>query len=120
MFQNHGVPNVDIHNHVFEQTVDIISNGTGQLIREKVFGLFRENITPQDCLLIFGSGATINLFHPTVHLPVVIDNPQGEDSNWVEPWGQFGYYWYDHVDISNNLSGELYLLNASGLFIYNS
>jgi hypothetical protein len=90
MFQNHGVPNVAIHNHCFEQTVDIISNGTGQLIREKVWGLFFENVTPQDFFLVFGSGTTINLFHPTVHLPVVIDNPEGENSNWVEPWGQFG------------------------------
>jgi hypothetical protein len=85
MFQNHGVGNVGIHNHCFQQTVDIISNGTGQPIREKVFGLFIENVTPQDFLLIFGSGGIINLFHPTVHLPVVIDNPQGEEFNWVEP-----------------------------------
>jgi hypothetical protein len=54
MFQNHGVPNVGIHNHVFEQTVDIITSATGQLIREKVFSLFIENVTPQDFLLIFG------------------------------------------------------------------
>jgi hypothetical protein len=87
MFQNQGVANLGIHNHVFEQTVDVISNGTGQLIRQKVFGLFIENVTPQDFLLIFGSSTAVNLFHPTVHLPVVIDNPQGEDSNWVEPWG---------------------------------
>jgi hypothetical protein len=92
MFQNHGVPNVGIHNHCFEQTVDIISHVSGQVVREKVFGLFIENVTPQDFLLIFGSGAAINLVHPTVHLLVVVDNPQGEDSNWVEPWGQFSWY----------------------------
>jgi hypothetical protein len=119
MFQNHGLPNVGMHNHCFEQTVDIITNGTGQVVREKVFGLFIENVTPQDFFLVFGSGAAINLFHPTVHLPVVVDNPQGEESNWVEPWGQFSWYWLNNVDISNNLTGELYLQNASGLFIYN-
>jgi hypothetical protein len=119
MFQNHGVQNVGIHNHAFEQTVDIITSATGQVVQEKVWGLFVENVTPQDFFLVFGSVAAVNLFNPAVHLPVVIDNPEGEESNWVEPWGQFGYYWYDNVDISNNLTGELYLQNVSGMFIYN-
>jgi hypothetical protein len=47
----------------------------------------------------------------------VVDNPEGEESNWTEPWGLFGHYWVENVDISNNLSGELYLENTSGLFI---
>jgi hypothetical protein len=119
MFQNPGVGNVGLHNHCFEQGIDIISSVSGQVLQEKVFGLFVENATAQDFLLIFGSGAAINLNAGGVQLPVVIDNPQGEESNWVQPLGDHDYYWYQHVDISNNLTGELYLLNVSGLFIYN-
>jgi hypothetical protein len=33
--------------------------------------------------------------------------------------GHFDYFWYKNVDISNNLSGELYLQNESELFINN-
>jgi hypothetical protein len=37
-----------------------------------MFGLFIENATPTDYLLIFGSGAAINLQNPGIHLPVVV------------------------------------------------
>jgi hypothetical protein len=119
MFQNHGVGNVGLHNHCFEQGINIISSISGQVLHEKVFGLFIENATPADYLLVFGSGAAINLFAGGVQLPVVIDNPQGHETNWVQPLGDHDYYWYDHVDISNDLTSELYLHNVSGLFIYN-
>jgi hypothetical protein len=52
-------------------------------------------------------------------LPVVIDKSLVDEPYWVEPWGHFDYFCLQNVDISNNLSGELYLQNASGLFIYN-
>jgi hypothetical protein len=45
MSQNFGLQNVGLHNHCFEQTVDIISHDSGQVVREKVFGLFIENVT---------------------------------------------------------------------------
>jgi hypothetical protein len=88
------------------------------IVHEKVFGLFIENALPQNFLLIFGSEAVLNL-NAEVHLPVVEDNPEGEESNWIEPWGLFCHYLVENVDISNNLSGELYLENTSGLFINN-
>jgi hypothetical protein len=119
MFQNPGVGNVGLHNHCFEQGIEIISSVSSQVVQEKVFGLFVENATPADYLLVFGSGAAINLNAGGVQLPVVIDNPQGHETNWVQPLGDHDYYWYQHVDISNNLTGELYLQNVSRLFIYN-
>jgi hypothetical protein len=120
MFQNPGVGNVGLHNHVFEQTVDIITSATGQLLHEKVFGLFIENATPQDFLLIFGSGAAVNLQDPAIHLPLTVDKSLGdEEPYWVEPWGNLDWFYLQNVDISNNLSGELYLQNVSGIFIYN-
>jgi hypothetical protein len=39
---------------------------------EKVFGLFIENATPQNFLLIFGCGGVLNL-NTEAHLPVVVD-----------------------------------------------
>jgi hypothetical protein len=73
MFQNSGVQNVGIHNHVFEQWVDFFTTGTDNLLHERVFGIFVENALSQDFLLIFGSGTTVNL-NTDVHLPVEIDN----------------------------------------------
>jgi hypothetical protein len=119
MFQNPGVGNIGLHNHVFEQGVDVIVSATGEVLHEQVLGLFIENATPQDFLLIFGSGAAINLNAGGVQLPVVIDNPQGNETNWVRSLGDHDYYWFQHVDISNNLTGKSYLQNVSGLFIYN-
>jgi hypothetical protein len=104
IFQNSGVQNVGLHNHVFEQTVDIITTATGELLHEKVFGFFIENITPYNFLLNFGSGTVLNL-NTEVHLPVVIDNSGGDEPYCVEPWRHFGYYLVQNVDISNNLSG---------------
>jgi hypothetical protein len=46
LFQNHGVVNVGLHNHVFEQTIDFITAGTCEVLHEKVFGLFIENALP--------------------------------------------------------------------------
>jgi hypothetical protein len=119
MFQNNGQANVGLHNHCFEQTVDIITSTTGQLLHEKVFGLFIENATPQDFLLIFGSGAAVNLHDPAFHLPLIVDNPLEDEPYWVEGWGHLDWFHLQNVDISNNLSGELYLQNVSGIFIYN-
>jgi hypothetical protein len=119
MFQNPGTYNVGLHNHVFEQTVDIITSATGQLLHEKVFGLFIENATPQDFLLIFGSGAALNLRDPVFHLPLIVDKSLEDEPYCVEPWGHLDWFHLQNVDISNNLSGELYLQNVSGIFIYN-
>jgi hypothetical protein len=48
MFQNPGRYNQGLRNHCIEQTVDIIASATGQLLHEKVFGLFIENATPEN------------------------------------------------------------------------
>jgi hypothetical protein len=92
MFQNQGHQNVGLHNHMFEQTVYIITIVTDELLHEHDFGLFIENPTPYDFLLIFGSGAVLHL-NIEVHLPVVIYNSGGDQSDWIEPWGHFVYYW---------------------------
>jgi hypothetical protein len=42
-------------------------------------------------LLVLGSGVALNLQNPGIHLLIVIDNPEGEESNWIEHLGQFGY-----------------------------
>jgi hypothetical protein len=99
--------------------VNIISNGTGHLIQEKAFGLFIENTTPNNFLLIFGCGVVVNLQNSDIHLPVVVCRNENDEPYWIQPEGHFNYYWYQNVDISNNLSGELYVHNVSGLFIYN-
>jgi hypothetical protein len=119
MFQNPGRYNVGLHNHCFEQTVDIITSATGQLLHEKVFGLFIENATPENFLLIFGSGAAVNLHDPAFHLPLIVDKSLGDEPYWVEPWSYLDWFHLQNVDISNNLTGELYLQNISGIFIYN-
>jgi hypothetical protein len=119
MFQNPGRYNVGLHNHCFEQTVDIITSATGQLLHEKGFGLFIENATPQDFLLIFGSCAALNLYDATIHLPLIVDKPLEDEPYWVEGWGHLDWFNLQNVDISNNLTGELYLQNVSGIFIYN-
>jgi hypothetical protein len=91
---------------------------TGELLHEKVFGLFIENATPHDFLLIFGSGRVLNL-NTEIHLPVVIDKSGGAEAYWVELQGIFTYFWLQNVDISNNIFGELDLNNVSSLFISN-
>jgi hypothetical protein len=115
-----GRYDVGLHNHVFEQTVDVITSATGQLLHEKVFGLFIENANPQDFLLIFGSGAAVNLQDPAIHLPLIVNKSLGDEEPYlVEPWGHLDWFHLHNVDISNNLTGELYLENVSGIFIYN-
>jgi hypothetical protein len=70
-------------------------------------------------LLIFGSGGVLNL-NTEAHIPLIVDKSLGDEPYLVEPWGHFDCYHVYGVDISNNLSGELYLQNVSGLFIYNA
>jgi hypothetical protein len=112
MFQNPGRYNQGLHNCCFEQTVDIISSVTGQLLHEKVFDLFIENAVPTNFLLIFGSGGVLNL-NTEAHLPPIVDKSLGDERYWVDPWGHFTCYNVKNVNISKHLSGELYLNNVS-------
>jgi hypothetical protein len=88
MFQNPAIGNVGLHNHCFEQTVDIIVSATVQLLHEKVFGLFIENAVSENFLLIFGSGGVLNL-NIEAHLPLIVDKSLGDEPYWVDPWGHF-------------------------------
>jgi hypothetical protein len=85
MFQNPGVGNVRLHNHYFEQVVDIISSVTGQLLHEKVFGLFIENAVPINFLLIFGSGRVLNL-NTEAHIPLIVDKSLGINLIGLNLW----------------------------------
>jgi hypothetical protein len=64
-------------------------------------------------LLIFGSGGVLNK-NIEARLPLIVDKSLGDEPYWVEPWGHFNCYHVHSVEITNNLSGELYLEYVSG------
>jgi hypothetical protein len=108
---------VGLQNRVFEQVLDVIVSATGEVVHERVVGLFIENALPSNFLLVFGSGATVNL-NAEVQKLVVIDKTEGDEPCWIQLQGIFNYYWVEDVDICNSPSSELYLKNVTQLFIH--